>query len=298
MNDAWISRLWRIQNKSLWTYYSFHKGRLARHDIDPNEHSVWHGTRSIEPSVIHSDTQDGFMMQFSRAGLWGRGIYFANKSSYSHNYSFKAQTPVGDEREMFLAKLLVGNAVEMKRDTPERESLCESLTVPPVNPHTGLKYNTVTGWTGGSHVYVVYENGRAYPDYLVRYYKGERDQARTPYANRTEAQSTAAALQRKSLPRQVVKKESPRTDALPPITPPEGTKVTWEYEHDGWHPFTPSAQAAVESAYLAYKSGVSPSSTHRYESLAWTYEVDFDTMRQTNVKHKSHTQREVRRREF
>ena len=31
------------------------------------------------------------------------------------------------------------------------------------------RYDTVTGETGGSKVYVVYENGRAYPEYLVTY---------------------------------------------------------------------------------------------------------------------------------
>jgi hypothetical protein len=31
------------------------------------------------------------------------------------------------------------------------------------------------------------ENGRAYPDYLVRYYRGERDPSRTPYVTKHEA---------------------------------------------------------------------------------------------------------------
>ena len=105
------------------------------------------------------------MMQFSRKGLWGRGIYFATKSSYSHHYAYKpteTETNNQDEREMFLAKLLVGNEIEMNRDeSPEKASECSSLTVPPINPLTGLKYNTVKGWTGGSHIWVVYENGRA-----------------------------------------------------------------------------------------------------------------------------------------
>ena len=30
------------------------------------------------------------------------------------------------------------------------------------------------------------ENGRAYPDYLVRYYKGKRDPTRTPYGSKAE----------------------------------------------------------------------------------------------------------------
>jgi hypothetical protein len=34
---------------------------------------------------------------------------------------------------------------------------------------TRSRYDTVTGETQGSKVYIVYENGRAYPEYLVRY---------------------------------------------------------------------------------------------------------------------------------
>ena len=49
------------------------------------------------------------------------------------------------------------------------------------------KFNTVTGNTAGSQVWIVYENGRAYPDYLVRFYRTKRDPARTPFASRADA---------------------------------------------------------------------------------------------------------------
>lgn len=67
---------------------------------------------------------------------------------------------------------------------------------------SGERFNTVSGHTGGgkyhvgaackenhpwSKVWVVYENGRAYPMYLVKYYTGARDPTRTPYATRREA---------------------------------------------------------------------------------------------------------------
>ena len=71
MNDAHISKLWRIQNISLWTYYSFHRDRLEMNKIDHNEKSVWHGTSKADPSIIYDDRQDGFMMQYSQSGLWG-----------------------------------------------------------------------------------------------------------------------------------------------------------------------------------------------------------------------------------
>jgi hypothetical protein len=71
MSDVHISKLWRIQNMSLWTYYTFHRDRLEMNGIDPNETTVWHGTSSVDPSTIYNDIHDGFMMQYSRSGLWG-----------------------------------------------------------------------------------------------------------------------------------------------------------------------------------------------------------------------------------
>jgi hypothetical protein len=32
-----------------------------------------------------------------------------------------------------------------------------------------VRYDSVCGVTGGSRVFIVYENGRAYPEYLVTY---------------------------------------------------------------------------------------------------------------------------------
>jgi ABC-type branched-subunit amino acid transport system substrate-binding protein len=71
MSNAHISKLWRVENMSLWTYYSFHKDRLSMNGISHNEKNVWHGTSSTDPAVIYHDRQDGFMMQYSQSGSWG-----------------------------------------------------------------------------------------------------------------------------------------------------------------------------------------------------------------------------------
>ena len=62
MGDAWISRLWRVQNKALWNFFSFHKSRLAQNNLPENELQVWHGTGGLDPAMVYNDTQDGFMM--------------------------------------------------------------------------------------------------------------------------------------------------------------------------------------------------------------------------------------------
>ena len=91
--------------------------------------------------------------------MWGRGLYFAEKASYSNSYAFA--TAQG-RKCILLAKLFVGEEIHMQSD--------RSLRLPPYKPDgSGRRYNTVTGSTGGSKVYIVYENGRAYPEYMVTY---------------------------------------------------------------------------------------------------------------------------------
>eukprot|EP01048_Picozoa_sp_COSAG05_P025240 COSAG05_NODE_6330_length_978_cov_2.601820_1_plen_264_part_10 len=155
--DRQIQRVQRVQNVLLWEYYSMRKDLMKkRSGSDPNEVTVWHGTRSTDPKIIYSDTQDGFMMQYSAKGMWGTGIYFAENASYSDGYANTAHSGAG-QRSFFLAKLLAGEEVHLPSNN--------SLRVCPDKPGGG-RYDTVTGTTGGSKVYIVYENGRAYPEYL------------------------------------------------------------------------------------------------------------------------------------
>jgi hypothetical protein len=134
-----------------------------------------------------------------------RGLYFAAESEYSHKFAFNPQDglrvdmhswnerPLGleGERELFLTRLLVGNEITMDRF--ESESMmrkCQNLTVPPTDSQTRQKYNSVKGEaryktylgeTLRSQVWIVYENGRAYPDFLVRYYRGPRHLSQTTH---------------------------------------------------------------------------------------------------------------------
>jgi len=313
MPTAYIAKVWRVQNLPLWTYYSFHKDRFVSMDIDENEGSVWHGTTNLDPEVIYNDKQDGFMMQFSQKGFWGRGIYFAEKSSYSHMYAYKPPTSrtsirnsfsIGDEerpraekadeREMFLTKLLVGSEVFINREeSPAKAEECRRLTVPPVNPDTNLKYNSVSGETAGSKVFVVYENGRAYPEYLVRYYQSKaRDENRTPYETRDEAnkelQETAPSLL----------SVTAAASAPPAPTSVTGPSHEWKYfDNDGsWKLYSPAHQTSLENAFQLWdmtKNG--KLSRVQIQTDEWTYEIQFDKMTQRNLVHPNHKERKVMR---
>lgn len=157
-----IVKIERVQNKWLWEKYNQHSERMKRKNEGVvNEKLLFHGTRNTPPSYIYQD-EEGFDMRFSNAGLWGNGNYFAVNASYSHNY---AHHPSAGIRQMFLAKVLTGYSVKLNPD--------RSLRMPPVRQRSvkgaDMRYDTVTGVTGGSEVFITYSNDKAYPFYLITY---------------------------------------------------------------------------------------------------------------------------------
>eukprot|EP01050_Picozoa_sp_SAG11_P028454 SAG11_NODE_7606_length_1122_cov_0.856305_2_plen_291_part_01 len=290
-------------------------------------------------------------MQFAQQGLWGRGLYFAEKSSYSDDYSYGPSLPLpglapprlapgpvpgplpgqergaanDDEREMFLAKLLVGNAVTMDRDASDAaEQECRDLVVPPDDPSTGTKYNTVTGYTGSdsrrSQVWIVYENGRAYPDYLIRYYRGPWDQRRTPFGARplirplpplpplrplppgwsqlldqesgveyyTNSLTGVSQWQHPTSPSPVATQSS-SIEHYNPLLPGDFhdgaldyVEELWQFDDDGtWCFYEPAAQVLLEQTFQQGRSGHMP--IVNVKTATWTYAVDLNTLTQTNI---------------
>ena len=164
---AKLTKVHRIQNEVLWRLYQTRRDEMERMLSEPPlELEVWHGTASTNPEKIYKDKQDGFMMQLSSDGMWGKGIYFADKFSYSddasgpHGRGFAYKTD--GEKQLLLVKLLVGTMVNL----PAR-----SLKHPPDKQDgSETRYDSVQGHTQGSDVYIVYENKRAYPQYRVQYH--------------------------------------------------------------------------------------------------------------------------------
>jgi len=145
---------------------------------------LWHGTNKTEPHFVYN-SEKGFMIQYASAGYWGTGTYFAERACYSHFYAYNVKEHPG-YRQLFLAEVIVGESVLLK---PDRE-----LRVPPVKQNrsgtTDLavdRYDSVEGVTGGTRVWIVYENNRAYPTYLITY-KGRSNTS--PTSTTTASAST------------------------------------------------------------------------------------------------------------
>ena len=166
MSSHKILKITRIQNKWLWEKYAFQKKRLDRKNRGLiNEMELFHGTQSNDPKLIY-EGEDGFDMRYGAQGMWGVANYFAVSASYSDNYAH--QTLTG--KEIFLVKVLTGSSYDCPPD--------ETLRMPPAKPGaqegndiqvSQMKYDTVTGHTSGSQVFMTYDNDKAYPAYLITY---------------------------------------------------------------------------------------------------------------------------------
>ena len=99
-------------------------------------------------------------MRFFTSGMWGIGNYFALNAQYCNLELFhKTQT---GERQLLFVNVLIGEHIELNPDS--------SLRMPPLKDGEGSeRYDSVKGVAPGSEIFMTYENGRAYPEYLVTY---------------------------------------------------------------------------------------------------------------------------------
>ena len=165
MPTAEVKKIHRIQNRVLWRKY-LDKSREMK-DFGGgvlNEKLLFHGSRENKPELICKGDAS-FDMRFSKDGLWGRGNYFAVNASYSNGFAYK-EVDLG-LRKMFAAWVLTGHSYESPqhpfKHPPERDSNFDE------HSQVSRRYESVTGTTGGSRVYITYDNTLAYPVYLITY---------------------------------------------------------------------------------------------------------------------------------
>lgn len=147
MNDAQIVKIQRIQNKRVWRNFIRFCNDLESERGTANRMKLLHGSRGTPPNII---CQEGFDFRHSRAGMWGRGSYFAEKSDYSYNY---AHILPNGQKQIFIVDVACGNVQE----TNPNQSI--------IKPKEGC--DSVSGVTCGCKVHIVYNNAQTYPLYLI-----------------------------------------------------------------------------------------------------------------------------------
>ncbi|CAF0844608.1 unnamed protein product [Adineta steineri] len=164
MSTIKIDKIQRVQNLRMWSHFAFRHRELKKKLRNmPNleiEMELFHGTRHTLPSEIYNG-EYGFDMTYCTAGMWGVGTYFAQDALYSCG-NYRYSLPNG-KSQVFLAQVLTGHSHNCNSDS--------SIRRPPKKNESasGQRYDSVSGTTGGSTVYIVYENRVAYPTYLITF---------------------------------------------------------------------------------------------------------------------------------
>jgi len=156
MTKSKIIKITRIQNLELWKIFCFSKYQLSKKGNNDSK-LLFHGTRQTEPSLIYAGKEEGFDMRFAKEGYFGIGIYFHEKASYSHNYSFISKSKT---RTMLIADVLTGESFLSANN--------QTLRLPPFKDENNkIRYDSVKA--DYDEIYVLYNNMRAYPKYLIEY---------------------------------------------------------------------------------------------------------------------------------
>ena len=144
----------------MWRKYQDCSKRIREFGGAPQEQLLFHGTSGTDPERVYAGDAS-FDMRFSRTGMWGKGNYFAVNASYCNSFAYQTR----GLKKVLAAWVLTGASYT----SPPR-----AFDKPPIRPKLKSedierRYDSVNGTTGGSKVYITYENDRAYPVYLITY---------------------------------------------------------------------------------------------------------------------------------
>lgn len=117
-------------------------------DPDAQEVIAYHGTKGANIALIAAG---GFRADLNRTSAYGLGTYFARDFGYSRNYS---DTDADDVSSMYVCRILVGKKVRAPAGRPIPDGYDTGVDTP-TNPS----------------IYVVPNDNRAVPEFLVRFHK-------------------------------------------------------------------------------------------------------------------------------
>jgi hypothetical protein len=87
MPAAKIKKIERIQNRKLWKVFKNEiEDVLFKNNGQCKVRNLYHGTGKTPPESIYL-SEEGFNLNYSNVGMWGKANYFAFNSSYSNNYA-------------------------------------------------------------------------------------------------------------------------------------------------------------------------------------------------------------------
>ena len=160
-----ITKVTRIQNLWLWEAYSFSKTRMTKRNYGIiNEMELFHGTSTIDPIEIACG-EDGLDVRLSKGGSWGYAIYLSESAVYSDQFAHHLST---GEKELIITKALIGDSFDYGIQR-SRQLKVPPTKQGPMQKMVNIKYDSVAGITRNTRVYMIYDNHKTYPLYIIRY---------------------------------------------------------------------------------------------------------------------------------
>jgi hypothetical protein len=158
-----IQSVERIQNMDLWNLYVAKRKSICGRKSPKDAQSLvrnwlFHGGR---PDTVDKILQQGFNRSFAgrNATLYGKGVYFARDASYS-TYPRYSQRDANDVQSIFLARVVVGEYCLGVQD---------AITPDVRDAATSALYDSTVDNVRDPSIFVTYNDGQAYPEYLVKF---------------------------------------------------------------------------------------------------------------------------------
>eukprot|EP01084_Bolivina_argentea_P277646 474085_1 len=155
-NSYDIIKIEAVQNQRLYDKYWSVRQTLSKTigENNLNERELFHGTAENVMTLI---AKEGFRKEFSSIAMFGKGTYFARDANYSMDYSYRNDNGV---YKMFLCRVICGESALGNNNY--------ELTNWP-KKSSGLIYDCLVNNQSDPSIFVIHEDYRAYPMYVVHF---------------------------------------------------------------------------------------------------------------------------------
>ena len=155
-----VVKIESVQNQMLYDSYWNELKKLMKllGEEKINTDFLFHGTKRSD--VMDLIQVQGFRKEFNTIGVYGKGTYFAKNASYSVAYSCGDVS--NNVYKMFCCSVIIGESHLGKREY--------ELTTWP-KKENGLIYDTLVDKIDDPSIYVIHENDRAYPMFVIYFKK-------------------------------------------------------------------------------------------------------------------------------
>ena len=162
--DFEIMKIEAVQNQMLYDKYWNERESMIKliGENCLNERDLFHGTGNEE--VMKLIETEGFRKEFNKTSKYGKGTYFARDAKYSMNYSSRNYNGV---MKMFQCKVICGESIigdssyDLK-NWPKKDN--------------GLIYDTLVDDEWNKSIFVIHENVRAYPMFVIHFKRKGNDE--------------------------------------------------------------------------------------------------------------------------